>query len=93
VARPDAGEGSFGSGEVADGYTGGLIPVHSPIVAPQWRWDMHTPCCLALMVVVLAKAGTQGKRMKSLGSRFRGNDELKLFRHKLQFSDSLLRGA
>ena len=35
--------------------------MHSPIVAPQWRWDMHTPCCLALMVVVLAKSGDPGQ--------------------------------
>ena len=45
------------------------------------------------LTVAPAKAGAQGKRMKSLGSRFRGNDELNLVPAQTpQFPDSLFRG-
>jgi hypothetical protein len=42
-------------------------------------------------IVAPAKAGAQGKRLKSLDSRLRGNDEIKHLRAKIQFPDSGLR--
>ena len=47
--------------------------------------------CASSRIVAPAKAGAQGRRLKSLGSRFRGNDERKFRRARTPISDNLER--